>query len=74
MKRKYLYASAPFWLSSFGKTYVDAGFPAVNSISNYGNLYAVLYIQGLPDSLALEQQEVHKEFREQLTRNHEEGW
>ena len=38
-------------------------------------IYALLpYIQELPDSLALEQQGVHREFREQLTRNREECW
>ena len=61
-------------LSSVGKTVVDACFPAVNSISIYKNLCTLLYIQGLPVSLALEQQDVHKAFREQLTRNREEDW
>ena len=31
-----------------------ADFPAMNSISNYENLCALLYIEGLSDSLALE--------------------
>ena len=69
-----LWVNLHFWLSSFGKTDVDACYPAMNSISNYTNLCTLSYSQGLPVSLALEQQDVHKAFREQLTRNREEGW
>lgn len=36
-------------------------------------MLSTLYAR-VADSLALEQHEVHKEFREQLTRNREEGW
>ena len=69
-----LWFNLHFWLSSFGKTDVDACYPTVNSISNYKNLYTLFYSQGLPVSLALEQQDVYKAFRELLTRNREEGW
>jgi len=49
------------------------GFLAVNSISNYGHLCA-LVIPGLVDTLAPYQQKFHKEFLEQLARYREEGW
>ena len=42
---------------------MDAGFLAVNSISNHERLCA-LDVHGLADTLARDQQKVHKEFRE----------
>ena len=63
-----------FWLGPYGKADVEAGFQAVNSNSNYKNLCTLLYIQGVADSIPLEQQEALEELREQLTRNREEGW
>ena len=69
-----LWLNLPFWQGSFGNTDVDAGFPAVHSISNYENLCTLLFMQGLADSIALEQQGVHKEFRQQPTRNREKAW
>ena len=62
------------FLGPYGKADVDAGFPTVNSNSNYKNLCTLLYIQGVADSIPLEQQEALEELREQLTRNREEGW
>ena len=52
---------------------MSAGFLAVNSISNFEHLCA-LDVHELADTLARDQQEVHKEFREQMARHREEGW
>ena len=52
---------------------LSAGFLAVDAIQDY-ELLCSLDVLGLADSPAGDQQEVYKEFREQLSRNAEEGW
>ena len=48
-------------------------FLAVDAIQDYERLCS-LDVLGLADSPAGDQQEVYREFREQLSRNTEEGW
>lgn len=55
------------------ETYVFAGFLAVDAIHDYERLCS-LDVLGLADSPAGDQQEVYREFREQLSRNTEERW
>ena len=55
------------------ETDVLAGFLAVDAIQDYEKLCS-LDVLGLADTPAGDQQEVYKEFREQLSRNPEEGW
>ena len=55
------------------ETDVSAGFLAVDAIQDYEKLCS-LDVLGLADTPAGDQQEVYKEFREQLSRNPEEGW
>ena len=52
---------------------LSAGFLAVDAIQDYEMLCS-LDVLGLADSPAGDQQEVYREFREQLSRNTEEGW
>ena len=52
---------------------VSAGFLAVDAVSDYEKL-CTLDVLGLADSLAGDQLEVYKEFREQVTPNPEKGW
>ena len=52
---------------------VSAAFLAVDAVCDYEKLCA-LDVLGLADAPAGDQLEVYKEFREQLTRNPEEGW
>lgn len=55
------------------ETDVSAGFLAVDAIQDCENLCS-LDVLGLADTLASDQQEVYKKFREQLSCNPEEGW
>ena len=52
---------------------LSAGFLAVDAIQDYEMLCS-LDVLGLADSPAGDQQEVYREFREQLSRNTKEGW
>ena len=52
---------------------VSAAFLALDAVCDYEKLCA-LDVLGLADAPAGDQLEVYKEFREQLTRNPEEGW
>ena len=52
---------------------LSTGFLAVDAIQDY-ELLCSLDVLGLADSLAGDQQEVYREFCEQLSRNTEEGW
>ena len=45
----------------------------INTTANYERLCTV-DVLGLPDSPGGDQQEVYREFREQLTRDEREGW
>ena len=52
---------------------LSVGFLAINATANYERLCTV-DILGLPDSPSGDQQEVYREFREQLTHDEREGW